>query len=625
MIRLDLTPGTEALSDFRRSWPQLFLFSFVVRITVAVILLPGLAVVLRVALATQGRAALSDQEILFFFLSPVGLATLVVVGGTWVGLALLEQAGLMTIGMGAAAGLRPTWFSAFRHLASRFTRLLLLGAHMLVRALVMAAPILALLGAVYSLFLREHDINYFLTTRPPEFLVAGGLAGLLIVLLSAWLANRVLGWMYALPGVLFENLGPLAALRASVAAASGNRWKLFGWVVAWLAAGAIASIVLTWLLGVSGRLIVPQASDSVQLVAFTLGAVGLLSVGANLILSFISAALFALIVARLYRGDAAAAGIDTRLPSAEPGGRVGRIRFGPATVVSGCVVALGAAAILAVVLVARLPAEDAAIVIAHRGAALHAPENTMASVQRALEAGADMVEIDVQEDAEGEVVVFHDSDFMKTAGQPLKLRDATRENLDTLDIGSWFDPAFGDERVPTLEEVLIEARGRAGVNVELKYYGDDRALERQVVDVVERTSMSDAVVIMSLKYDGIEKIRSLRPDWTYGLLTTVSLGDATALDVDFLAVNASAASRLFIRSAHAAGKDVYVWTVNDPLLMSAMMSRNVDGIITDDPGLARRVLELRSELSPAERLLIGIGTELGAFALPLDDVDESDA
>jgi len=119
----------------------------------------------------------------------------------------------------------------------------------------------------------------------------------------------------------------------------------------------------------------------------------------------------------------------------------------------------------------------------------------------------------------------------------------------------------------------------------------------------------------------------MRPDWTYGILTSVNLGDATRFDVDFLAVNAVTATRGFVDRAHRAGMDVYVWTVNDPYLMSAMMSRNVDGIITDDPGLAREVLEIRSRMDPVQRLLVGIGSEIGVFSMTEEDqqTDEADA
>ena len=105
----------------------------------------------------------------------------------------------------------------------------------------------------------------------------------------------------------------------------------------------------------------------------------------------------------------------------------------------------------------------------------------------------------------------------------------------------------------------------------------------------------------------------MRPEWNYGLLSMVQLGDISKFEVDFLAVSTLAAKRRFIRRAKAAGFDVYVWTVNDPFEMSKMMSRSVDGIITDKPALARKVFEFRAQLNPVLRLLVGIGTEVGAF------------
>jgi glycerophosphoryl diester phosphodiesterase len=107
-------------------------------------------------------------------------------------------------------------------------------------------------------------------------------------------------------------------------------------------------------------------------------------------------------------------------------------------------------------------------VIGHRGAAALAPENTLSSVERAIEDGADWVEIDVQETADGEVVVLHDSDFMKLAGTPLKIWEGSFAEVRSLDIGSWFGPEFRGEGVATLEEALLRAKGRAKVIIELK-------------------------------------------------------------------------------------------------------------------------------------------------------------
>lgn len=235
----------------------------------------------------------------------------------------------------------------------------------------------------------------------------------------------------------------------------------------------------------------------------------------------------------------------------------------------------------------------------------------MAAVKRAIEDGADWVEIDVQETADGEIVVFHDSDFMKLAGNKLRIRDATMADLKDIDIGSWFNPRFKDERVPTLAQVLQACKGKAGVNIELKYYGHDRDLEKRVIQNVEENDMASEVVIMSLKMDAVNKMKSLRPDWKVGLLMSVAAGDTSTLNVDFLAVNTRFADRSFIRSTHKNGKQVITWTVNDAPTMSIMIGRRVNGLITDEPALARTVLKQRALLSAPERLLLELAGMFG--------------
>ena len=123
--------------------------------------------------------------------------------------------------------------------------------------------------------------------------------------------------------------------------------------------------------------------------------------------------------------------------------------------------------------------------------------------------------------------------------------------------------------------------------------------------------MADGVVVMSLKYESVRKMRSLRPDWTLGLLTATAVGDLTTRDADFLAVNTGLATRSFLSAAHRRGKDVYVWTVNDPVDMWHLISMGVDGLITDEPALAREVLARRAEMGSPERLLMSLALLLG--------------
>ncbi len=178
-------------------------------------------------------------------------------------------------------------------------------------------------------------------------------------------------------------------------------------------------------------------------------------------------------------------------------------------------------------------------------------------------------------------------------------------------------PKFKDERVPPLAAVLDTYEGKVGLFIELKYYGHDIDLEQRVVELVETHGMAEHVVVISLKVDAIQKMKTLRPDWNAGLLMPETAGNLAKINTDFLAINASFASRSFIRSANRVEKYVVVWTVNDPIGMSTMISCGVKGIITDKPALARSVLEQLAQLSAPERTILelpkffGILPEIG--------------
>ena len=100
-------------------------------------------------------------------------------------------------------------------------------------------------------------------------------------------------------------------------------------------------------------------------------------------------------------------------------------------------------------------------------------------------------------------------------------------------MGSWFAPEFHGERVPTLAEVLAYCQGKIQVNIELKYYGHDQNLEQRVVELVEAQGMQSDIVVMSLRQQGIDKLKSLRPAWKAGLLTAVASGKLTRVTCGF--------------------------------------------------------------------------------------------
>ncbi len=153
--------------------------------------------------------------------------------------------------------------------------------------------------------------------------------------------------------------------------------------------------------------------------------------------------------------------------------------------------------------------------------------------------------------------------------------------------------------------------------IELKYYGHAEELEARVVRVVEETGMVGEIAIMSLDHAAVAKVRAMRPDWRVGVLAARTLGNLASLDADFLAVEAGVVSTRLLRAAKAAGQQVYAWTVNDPMAMSRLISMGVDGLITDEPALARKVLEQRAELGTLERLMLWFGEEIGQQLEPL--------
>ena len=262
-------------------------------------------------------------------------------------------------------------------------------------------------------------------------------------------------------------------------------------------------------------------------------------------------------------------------------------------------------------LAANLRVTDDVSIIAHRGASNEAPENTMAAIQQAIKDEADWVEIDVQETVDDHIIVFHDSDFMKLAKNPLKIWDATLADVEAIDIGSWFDPKFSDQRAPTLRDVLKACKGKIRVLIELKYYGHDVDLENRVAQIVEEEGMVDQIELMSLKLEAVTKMKKLRPTWRVGLLMSVATGNLKASEADFLAINGAFVDRDLIKKAHQRQQDVLVWTVNDAASMSTMIGMGVDGLITDKPALGRAVLRDREKLNVGQRLMLELADVFG--------------
>jgi glycerophosphoryl diester phosphodiesterase len=600
-----------ALTDFVASWREIVPVAFLYHALSFVLLVPAVAGLLRLFVSWSGEDVLTDLDILFFVLSVPGALALVLVGGVSLALVAMELACIMAIALGAARGHRVRVVGALAFALRRVVPIAELTVRMVWRLLVVNVPFLAAGGATVVLLLARHDINFYLSARPPEFLVAAGVVGVLLGIAGMLSVRRLLGWAVALPLLLFAGCDPSRALRVSQERMQGERGLFAAVLVGWAAVATLTGALPVLLVGTIGRLVLPALTDAIGLLVAVMSA-GLLAWALlHLLATIFNAGTLALLMMRLFAvsPEAAAEELPRELERApEVGGYAGLNRR---RIVAGVVAAAVAAGVLGYLVIDSVRLDDDVLVIGHRGASAEAPENTLAAVALAVEQRVDYVEIDVLESADGEVVVIHDRDLMRVGGSPLEVADGTAAEIRSVDIGSGFDARFAGERVPTLEEVLELCRDRANVLIELKSYGREVRLEERVIGIVERLGMQDQITAMSLKRSMVARLKELRPEWRVGLLTARALGDLTRTNADFLAVNHALATTDFVRRAHAAGQDVYVWTVNDALNMSRFMSRGVDGLITDYPARARDAIDQRRERGAAQRLLIAAAFWIG--------------
>ncbi|MFN3150615.1 glycerophosphodiester phosphodiesterase family protein [Bremerella sp.] len=592
-------------------WKTLVATDLLYKLLAFILLTPLLGSLFRFLLATFGDEVLSDAEIALFFLGPAGWLCLIVVGSLWLGIVFLEQTSLLGILAAKHVGRTVTPIGALRFAAAHATSVVRLTMRIIVLVIGVVVPFLVVAGVVYSLLLTEYDINYYLKESPREFRLAVGIGLVLVIGLSGAMLWMIASYFFALPLVLFEHLGPTEALRESRRRVHGHRRTVLAWLVGWsvaiLVISAIASAIVTW----CSQQLMPGSATSLYWLVAAIGISLLLLAVVNMASNVLGTTTFAAMLFTLYQSPGEGSQVDLAAQFEHEdahytGPKITRTRLAAASVIGVLVaILIGAAALQSVQL------EDNVQIMAHRGASSKAPENTLAAFQQAIEDGADWIELDVQETSDGQVVVMHDSDFMKLSKNPIKIWDATTDDLKDIDIGTWYSTDFADERVPTLAEVLALCKDKIGVNIELKYYGHDEMLEQRVADIVDQQGMNDQVMAMSLKREGVMKMKSIRPQWKVGLLMSVAAGNLSKLEADFLAVNASFADVLLIDQAHDNGKQVFVWTVNDAATMSTMMSRGVDGILTDKPELARSVLEQRAAMSTPQRLLLELSGLLG--------------
>ena len=239
-------------------------------------------------------------------------------------------------------------------------------------------------------------------------------------------------------------------------------------------------------------------------------------------------------------------------------------------------------------------------IIAHRGASLYAPENTLPAFQLAILQGADAIELDVKLSADGQVVVIHDQTIDRTTGENGRVRELSLEVLRSLDAGSHFDISFQGAQIPTLVEVLDIISQRSFLNIELTNYDKiTDNLPEKVAYLINRHNLKRRILFSSFNPIALVRIHRLLPEVPIGLLSLPGKGGAWArscigklIPYSSLHCEQSDVTTKLVSRTQAKGKKLFVYTVNREEDIYRMFTIGVDGIFTDDPTLAKQIFRV---------------------------------
>jgi glycerophosphoryl diester phosphodiesterase len=551
--------------------------------------------------AASGQFAVSDNDLLAFFLSSKGILFLVLSVGFVLAFWFAEQVGLLIISVKAVfekqVSVSRVLWEQITHLPALF-RLGLLQAAVYLTA---GIPFVLGIGLTYRLLLWEWDLYYYLNVRPLSWWIAVAIAGAIFgayLVLAAWLHIR---WLFSIPVLVFEGATPTGALRKSWRQTRGRFWEFaVPLAICWIFV-SISSLAMTWMVRAAGAQLLDFTGLTlkvvVPVVVGTLALIAILDAMWFITGKIVYVVLMADFYHEIMAGDKKP---SAPIPAAGMLSPTALKRIG--WLIAGIALIMGVTAGAAFIQGSNI--NRAVEITGHRGSKLRAPENTLSALRQAITEGADYAEIDVQTTADGVVVLLHDADLMRVASVKRRLRDINFHELSGIDVGSWFAPEFSSERIPTLQEAIDLARGRIKLNIELKFTWPDPTLTEKVGDIVRRNGFISECVVSSLNFQALTEVKQAFPELKTGFIVLQAVGKLSRMGADFLSISAARATPRLVRAVHSRGEKVHVWTVNDLNNALSMIEMGVDNIITDEPAEIRSLLEAWHMLSDSEKIVL---------------------
>jgi glycerophosphoryl diester phosphodiesterase len=549
------------------------------QLAVVFALTPAVAWCTSLAVTNTGGPAVLHTAMLRILASPVSLGALA--AGQVVAIAgssLLAGA----CGIVALEGVVDPLSAIWRTLR-RLPRLIAIVVWGLLRALLFSLVPLGVAVAVYAYLWRTQALADVLDSEPSAVMALGAVLG--VVLVGLWI-YLYLRWLFAVPACIAEDISARQALARSWKL-TRHRWLGVGFRVARaqlmfaIAGGVVLATVGSAAMAVAGGGVGPALAGVIAL--YSVCAVAL---NVALSVSFESIRLSSFLA--VSKGA---------LPAATGRGG-GWTRWLPVVLVLGAAATTGLLGVSGVSEELGKPVDFTHIeVIAHRGGARHAPENSLAAVDQARKDGASRIEFDVRWTADSQLVVVHDKWLRRVARRDIEVSKARFADIGLIDIGSKHATRYAGEGVPLLNQFLDET-GTTPLALEIKNGKGAPEATRKIVALLRARGDVDRTVVLSLEPRLTKLAHSLDPALKTGDLIGLAEGRSYLLTADVVAPQYSLVNSQYISDVHARGKKVWVWTVDDADKIREAALRRVDGIITSDVPKARGVLESLSTRPP---------------------------
>ncbi|RJX39809.1 glycerophosphodiester phosphodiesterase [Paenibacillus pinisoli] len=581
-----------SIRDFRASYTKLLLFEYLYMLLTSVIIIPVITFIFNRILTVVGSGSLLNGEVYKIGYTYEGVLGLIMIGLVASFALFIELCVLVILVQQRYFGKGITIADALLTTLRQTPRLLGFGIIQLLVFLLVLIPFIdsPLSASFYALFnfpifmqSRVFDASYTMT--------------IVYILLLIAILYMVLRWIFVLHYIMLERKSITEAIRCSQVLTQGRRLQLFFWLF------VLNAVVFgTGFAAISLLSYLPSWMDMNVLKAFT----NHYSLTLSSILTYMFALLLIpinmIFLTRLFYYFGHTRGEKPKDHLHIYRSRLGRLEQRFAAFLKGrkrtsLLYASIAVIYIGLAVYVGIRANDSLVyakwnvlISAHRGDAENAPENSIPSINAAIDKGIQSVEVDVQLTKDGIAVLHHDYSLRRMAGVPERVSELTYEELSRLVIGQ--DENMETIHIPTLAYALAEAQGRIKLLLDLKPYGPGDDLVKEVVNLIQAYGMEEEVYIQSFDSYSLKQIRELAPDIKIGQILYFALGNLSALDVDFYTIEQVMLTDQLVKQAHASGREVWVWTVNTRRNMKEVLKFQIDGIITDYPVLAQSMVEL---------------------------------